>query len=141
MDEEIKTGEIIQTSAIKSRPVILTMLCLFSFVYLFLLTALFLAGLFNAGWITKVTNQYLASADFTKAQTTLIFGAGFLLHGLAFTGVLFIWNLRKKGYYLFTVVCLMIALLQTLLPDISVTTTAVYIIMIIIYGIFFTRYH
>jgi hypothetical protein len=140
MNEDIKQDEPVKAPGIKSRPVILTMLCLFSFVYLFLMTALFLAGLFNSGWITQVTNQYIASADFTKTQTIFIFGAGFLLHGLGFAGVLLIWNLRKTGYYLFTVVCLIVALLQTLLPDISVTTTAVYIIMIILYGIFFTRY-
>ncbi len=123
----------------KTRPVILSVLCLFSFVFLALFSLLFLAGLLNAGWITTVTNQYLASSDFTKTQTFFILGSGFLLHGIAFAGVLMIWKLRKTGYYMVTVCFLILALIQTLFPEISVTVTALYIVIIILFGLFFSR--
>jgi hypothetical protein len=137
MDEEIKPIEQGQPGPVKSRPVFLTALCLFSFVYFGLLTLLLFLGLFNSGWITGVMNQYLETAGYTKMQTIIVFGAGFLLHGLGFTGILLIWNLRKTGYYLLGLSCLVIAAYQLLNPMTAITSTAAYIIFILLFGIFF----
>jgi hypothetical protein len=126
---------------VRTRPLVLTLLCLISFVYFGLLSLLFMAGLFNSAWITSVTNQYLSPADLTKVQTLFFFGAGFILHGFGFTGVLLIWNLRRKGYYFLGISCLLIATYQLLNPLTAISSTATYIILLLLFGLFFKRFH
>ena len=141
MDEEIRPAEIKEVVPQRPRPLILTLLCLFTLVYFALLTLLFLAGLFNTGRIAVVMNQYMPAEGFTKVQSLFVFLAGFTLHGLAFTGVVLIWNLRKTGYYLLGLSCLIIAAVQLLNPTAAITSTAVYIIILFLFGLFFRRMH
>jgi hypothetical protein len=139
MDTEAESPETSKAFLPRPRPVILTTFCIFSFVFFGLLCLFFLAGLFNTGWITKVINQYVATGEWTIAQIMLICGGGFLLHGLAFTGVILIWNLRKKGYYFLGISCLIIAIYQLVNPSMAITSTAIYIMIIIFFGLFFRR--
>ena len=137
MDEDVNPHEDTNIAQVRKRPLLLTILCLASFVYLCLLSLLFLAGLYNAGWITRVMNQYFATAHYTNVQTLLFFGAGFSLHGLAITGVWLIWNLRKAGYYFLAFSCLILAFVQMLNWGATIVPTAVYISLILLFGLFF----
>ena len=141
MDEEINQDEAGTKTQVRPRPFILTIICLVSFVYFSLISLLFLIGLFNAGWITSVTNQYMVKGNYTKAQVLLVFGAGFLLHAFAFTGIMLIWNLRKAGYYFLGLSCLIIAAYQLLNPMVAITSTAIYVFIILIFGVFYNRMH
>lgn len=141
MDEDIELNGTIETGKVNPRPSVLTLLCLFFYVYFGLLTLLFFAGLINSGWITLVTNQYISTESCTKSQIWLLFGAGFLLHGLSFTGIVLMWNLRKAGYYFLGISCLAIATYQLINPLTAITSTAIYIIIIIFFGIFYKRMH
>ncbi len=141
MEEEIKPNEPEVIELTKPRPVLLTVLCLISFVFFSVFSLLFIAGLFYSGWIARVTMQYMPAGEFTKTQIQFFFCAGFLLHGLAFAGVLMIWNLRKAGYYLLGISCLIVAAYQLLLPFSAIASTAVYVIFLFLFGIFFRRLH
>jgi hypothetical protein len=141
MEEEVKPDEPKETLVKRTRPLFLTVLCLFSFVYFGLLSLLYLAGLFNSGWITSVTNQYLPTGNISNAQTLFIFMAGFSLHCLSFTGILLIWNLRKTGYYFLGLSCLVIAAFQLFNPLTAITSIAIYIILVFLFGIFYKRLH
>ncbi len=141
MEEKIKPVKIPKAGQAASRPVLLTVFCLFSFVFFSVMSLLFFMGAFWSGWVTRVTNQYTPSEIYTKNQILIIFLAGFLLHLLAFTGTILIWNLRKTGYYLFGLSCLIIASFQSFQPQIAVTTTAIYILLLLFFGIFFRRLH
>ena len=139
MNEEIKPVEAGIIPAFKPRPLLLTILCLASFAFFAILTLIFLAGLFNSGWIMRVTNLYLPAENYSRTQVILVFGSGFLLHALAFTGTLLIWNLRKAGYYFLAVSCLIIAAYQLLIPLTAITSTAIYVFWILVFGIFYNR--
>jgi hypothetical protein len=141
MDEEHKPNEADKTGRQHTRPVFLTALCLFSFVYFGLFTILFLLGLFYSGTVTKVITQYLPADVPASSGIRLIFAGGFLLHLLGFIGSVLLWKLRKSGYYLIAGICLAVATFQTFRPDISVASTAVYILLVIFFGIFFRRLH
>jgi hypothetical protein len=143
MNEEIKPVEVEtgKTKQEKTRPALLSMLCMGSFVYFFLMSLLLFAGLFYSGWITRVTNQYISPENYTKAHTLLIFGAGFFLHGLAFAGIILIWNLRRAGYYFLGLSCLIISTYQLINPSAAISSTAIYIILILLFGIFYNRMH
>ena len=137
MDEDVNPNEDINIAQVRNRPLLLTILCLASFVYFCLLSLLFLAGLFNASWITRVMNQYFATAHYTNVQTLLFFGAGFSLHVLAITGIWLIWNLRKTGYYFLALSCLIIAIYQLTNPGAAIASTAAYISLILLFGVFY----
>lgn len=139
MKVEIQPTHIKITGKDKTRPVFLSVLCIFSIVYFSLLTILFLVGIFYSGTITKVIDQYAPEEIFTKMQIRMVFTGGFLLHILGLSGTVMLWNLRKTGYYLLSLSCLITALFQIFRPDIAVTSTVVYILMILLFGIFFKR--
>lgn len=121
----------------KTRPVLLSVLCVFSFVYFGVVSLLFLAGLLNSGLITEVTRQYLTAGDNTRVQTLFIFGAGFLLHSLSLAGIYMIWNLRRTGYFLLGFSCLLISVFNLFNPLTAIASTAVYIALVILFGIFY----
>jgi hypothetical protein len=141
MIEETGQAEVAPTAVIKPRPLLLSLLCVCCFVYFFVLTILFILGIFNTGWITHVMNQYLSTDGQTNLQTGLILGSGFVLHGVAFAGIWLIWKLRKTGYYFLGVSCLIICAIQLLLPSTAITSTAVYIVITFLFGLFYNRLH
>jgi hypothetical protein len=140
MEEELKTNEADKTDRKHSRPVFLTALCLFSFVYFGVFTILFLLGLFYSGTITTVIAKYLPAEAHSSSVVHWIFAGGFLSHLLGFIGSVLLWKLRKSGYFLIAGICLIVAVFQTFRPDISVASTAVYILLLLLFGVFFKRY-
>ena len=141
MNEEAGNVKTIETGLVKPRPVFLSMLCLFAFVYFALLTILFFTCIFYSGTITRVKNLYISDDVYTGKQFLFFFSAGFLLHGFAFAGSILIWYRRKIGYYFLALSCLIIATCQFFQPHIAIGTTGVYIVMIILFGLFFNRLH
>ena len=137
MTEENNPNEPGKVAMVKPRPILLTLLCLISFVYFAVLILICFAGLFYSGWITTVTNQYISTENYSKTQILLLFGAGCLLHGLAFTGILLMWIRRKTGYYYLGFACLAIATYQLFNPFTAVTSTAIYILLLFLFGIFY----
>lgn len=123
----------------RSRPVILSIFCLFGFVYFALLALLFILATFYSGWITEVTNNYVPAEAATKAQIFLLFFSGALLHLVAFAGLILLWKMRRTGYYLLGVPCLAVACYHLFQPGLSISTTLIYILFIIIFGFFFRR--
>ena len=139
MNEDAVSVKTTETGLVKPRPVFLSMLCLFAFVYFALLTILFFTCLFYSGTITRVKNLYISDDIFSGKQLLFFFIAGFLLHGIAFAGSVLIWYRRKIGYYFLALSCLILATSQFFQPHIAIGTTGVYVVMIILFGLFFKR--
>jgi len=123
----------------KKRPVFLTILCLFSFVYFFLWSALFLLATVYSGSVTEVVNRYAPEGAFSRTHILLIFLSGFIFHAMAFTGAILIWRLRRLGYFLLGAACLIIGSYQLSQPQISLNSMSVYIVLIILFGLFYRR--
>ena len=139
MNEEISPVKVPQPGRMISRPVLLSLLCLFSFIFFGILSILFIVTVFFSGWITEVMNHYIPDITITKSRISLVLIAGALLHSAGFAGAVMIWKLKKKGYYLLGGSCLIVAASQTFLPQISAVTTAVYILLVLFFGLFFRR--
>jgi hypothetical protein len=123
------------------RPVFLTLISLFSFVFFGLISLFFLLALFYSGWISEVRNKYLPEGTESKQLIILLTAAGFLLHLIAFTGSIMIWFRKKSGYALFSISTLIIALYQLFTDRVSIFTLAIYISFIILFGIYYRRFH
>lgn len=125
----------------ETRPVLLTIFCLSTFVFFVTLSVLFFIGIIYSDLITGVTDQYIPENKYSTSQFRVLFIAGFLLHALAFAGVILIWRLKKAGYYLLGVSCLVIASFQLFQPGFTVASTSVYIFILICFGMFYKWFH
>lgn len=126
---------------LRPRPVLLTVLSLFAFVYFGVFTLLFLAGFFMSDTLTEITNQYAGDEEITRSGILALCTVALVLHALALTGVILMWRMKRKGYYLTALASLAIAALQFLLPGLSVASTAVYISLIFLFGFFIRKFH
>jgi hypothetical protein len=123
------------------RPIFLTVLCLFSFVFYGMISTFLLLAFFFSGWISEVRNSYLPDRTESKGTIILIIIMGLLLHLVSFFGSIKMWYRRKSGYLMLSISTLIIALYQLFSDRISVFTTAVYIILIVLFGIYYRRFH
>ena len=123
------------------RSVLLSALCIFSFVFYGLISLIFLFALFYSGWISEVRNKYLPEGQQSKEMIILITTCGFLLHLISLTGSIKMWYRRKSGYLMLSISTLIITLFQLFSDRISILTTAVYITLIILFGIYYRRFH
>jgi hypothetical protein len=121
------------------RPFILTLICLFSFVFFGLLTFVFLFAIFYSGTITDMVLRYAPENSPVAISVFFYITGGFLLHGIALTGNILIWRMKKLGYLLFGISSLIIAAYQLMATQISPFTTAFYICLIIAFGLFYKR--
>ena len=124
---------------ISKRPLWLSALCILSWIYYGLLAALFILVLFYTGWVTELVVQYVPDKSWVSGEVILVFLGGCLLHLIAFTGVIYMWNLHRVGYYIFTIPTLLIAAFHLFRPDISWISTAMYILLVALFGIFLRR--
>ena len=125
--------------SLPERPFLLTVLSLFSFVFFGFISILFLFALLNSGWIPEVVNKYTPENGESRTKMILFALCGFILHASSFTGSVMIWMMKRKGYIIFTVSGLIITAYQLFQTKISFLTTAVYIVLIIFFGIFYKK--
>ncbi|GEM_PF-492955 len=121
------------------RPLLLSVLCLFAWIYYGIMALLCLLALFYSGWITEVINQYIPDRTWSATQVTLLFLGLFLLHATAFSGIILLWNIRQIGYYLFSVPTILITVFHLFRPEIPWFSTAVYALLIILFGFFYKK--
>jgi hypothetical protein len=137
--EEIGTQPQTSGENLAQRSLLLTLLCLFSFVFLGLITALFLLALLYSGSITDMVFRYAPEYSFKNSAVILYILGGLLLHALSLNGTILIWKLKRLGYLLFGTSSLIISIYQLFATKISPLTTAFYIALIIAFGIFFKK--
>jgi hypothetical protein len=137
--EEVKTTTPEPRTESAKRPFLLTLLCLFSFVFFGLITLLFLIALLYTGTITDMVLRY--APDHSPARTTAVFYilGGFLLHAISLTGIILLWKMKKLGYMIFGISSLIIAAYQVFASHISPLTTGFYIGLIIAFGLFLRK--
>ena len=120
---------------------LLRTLCIFSFVFFGIIALLCLVGLFQSGWIAEVIGNYLPQKSYSHEKIILITTIGFILHAAAFFGLTKMWSGRKKGYIIFSIATLLITLIFLFSNKVSVLTTGVYISLVLVFGLFYRRFH
>lgn len=137
--EEISTTPGNTKEEAAKRPFLLTVLCLFSFVFFGLIAVLFLFALLYSGSIADIVLRY--APENSPARITVLFYilGGFLLHALSMAGNILIWRMRRLGYILFGISSLIIAGYQLFATQISPLTTAFYIGLILAFGFFLKK--
>lgn len=137
--EEINTTTGNTREEISKRPFLLTVLCLFSFVFFGLISVFFLFALLYSGSITNIVLRYAPENSPSRITVLFYILGGFLLHGLSLAGNILIWKMRRLGYILFGISSLTIAGYQLLATQISPLTTAFYVGLILAFGFFLKK--
>ena len=138
MDELSKTPQNTQEERAK-RPFLMTVLCLFSFVFFGLISVLFLIALLYSGSITDMVLRYAPVNSPARITVHFYILGGFLLHALSLAGTILIWKMRRLGYLLFGISSLIISAYQLFATQISPLTTAFYIGLILAFGFFLKK--
>ena len=136
-DTDQKNTDIIEVKT--ARPLLLGIFCIFSFVFFGTLSLLFLLSVFYSGWISDVIDQYTHDS-YSKTQVLLITLGGFVLHATTFTGAVQMWNLKKSGYWLFSISILITSGYQLFRHTIPISYTLLYISLVILFGLFYGKY-
>ena len=123
------------------RPFVLTMLCLFSFVFFGLIAVIYLVALFFSGSLYDMTLRYAPENSPGRFSILLYIIGGFILHASGVAGTLFIWKMRKLGYLLFGTSALLVSAYQLFATQISPLTTFFYIVQILAFGFFVKKLH
>jgi hypothetical protein len=138
--ENIEPDKPDQTETIAyQRSIFMTLLSLIAFIFFGILSVLFLAGAISSDWISRVTNQYVPEKQYYTTELRMVFLAGFVLHFCSLIGSIVIWRLKKQGYYLLGICCLIIAVYQLLNPYFTAIPAIVYILFLIGFGFFYRR--
>jgi hypothetical protein len=137
--EEIRTTPGNTQEKTAKRSFLLTVLCLFSFVFFGLITVLFLFALLYSGSITDMVLRYAPENSPSRVTVLFYILGGFLLHGLSLAGIIMIWRMRRLGYILFGASAMMIAAYQLYATQISPLTTAFYIALIFSFGFYLKK--
>jgi hypothetical protein len=141
MEETVEKNQDQPVIIKPARPFLLSLVALFSFVFHGFISLLFLFATFYSGWIFDIVIKYMPQSPISRATLTLYILAGFFLHACSFTGTFMIWKMKRAGYILFSVAGLIIASYQLFQTRISFLTTGVYILLIIIFGLFYKKLH
>ena len=121
------------------RPFFLSILCVATFVYSAFFTLLFLLGLIYNNRLTAILNDFLQEKSFSRMSILLLSFSGVLLFSLSFLGTYFIWKLKRRGLYIYTVSTVIIIIGPYFIGLISHINTIIFLLLIIFFGLFFRR--
>lgn len=121
------------------RPLLLSVVCIFSFVFYGLLAVLFGLALINSGLIRTAILEYTPDR-YSSAGIVAFMAGGLVLHLAAFTGLIGVWRMRKWGLVVSGGAALLIASLSLVIPDGALWPVVVNILLLLLTGVFVRKY-
>ena len=139
MSDEQKQ-EVVSTSKMnekKNRPLGLSLLLIFSFVYNGLLAIVMIIGLFNPDIVQSILQQYYKQIYISGTTTILLTLLGALVFGVSFFGLILLWKYKRSGFYYYAMAqAVMLLALIIFLKSYDYTNIAIVIVILIIFGLY-----
>lgn len=85
----------------KGRPLLLSALCIFSFVYNSFILIILIFALFIPEFVTESFTRYTVNYNFTVTETVMLLILGILIVGSILTGVYLFWKGRIIAVYFY----------------------------------------
>lgn len=123
-----------------NRPLLVSIACIFSFVYFGFLLLTFIVSLFFPGFVLQVIQQYYPDSDISGGIIYLSTILGILLFGTAFYGVLNIWFLRKRGFFLYLSSKITIIALLAITGYFNYINAIITLFILLIYWSYYKKY-
>ena len=121
-------------------PLFLRILIIFTTIVYGMLGLFFLIALFYEKSIREIISHYEDAGNF-PVPSFIIFLSGFMLHGIAIWGLIRIWRLHIKGFYLFIIPTILLALYQLIRPEFSMILLFFYLGTAILFAFFIRKMH
>jgi hypothetical protein len=121
----------------KNRPLGLSLLLIFSFVYNGLLMIVMVAGLIFPGIVQNILQQYYKQIYISGTAAILFTLAGLIVFGISFLGLILLWRYKRRGftYYALAQVILLFALV-VILRSYDYTNIAIALAVLVIFGLY-----
>ncbi len=137
MSEQKTGGEKPETEKLKRRPLGLSVLLLFSFVYNGLLLLAMIAGLFSVSIVQSTLQQYYKQIYISHFSALMFAVTGTFIFGVSFWGLILLWRLKRKGFYLYaSAQAVMLASLLFIFRSFDFVNIAIAALVIIIIGLY-----
>jgi FtsH-binding integral membrane protein len=121
----------------KRRPLGLSVLLLFSFVYNGLLLLAMIAALFSVNIVQSILQQYYKHIYISHTSALMFAVTGTLIFGVSFWGLILLWKLKRKGFYFYaSAQAVMLASLVFIFKSFDVVNIAIAALVIIIIGLY-----
>ncbi len=135
MDKETSSKQVQKIDG-GDRPLGLSILLIFSFVFNGFVTLLLLAGLLYSRILKNVIEQYYQEFSLTDFSAIVILVVASLLFASAFFGSLKMWKMRKTGFYIYAGSYVVILATMILLGSYDFLNMAIAVVLIIIFGLY-----
>lgn len=121
----------------KRRPLGLSLLLIFSFVYNGLLMLVMIAGLIFSDIVQSILQQYYKQIYISGITAILFTVAGTIVFGLSFFGLILLWRYKRRGftYYALAQAILLFALV-VILRSYDYTNIAIALAVLVIFGLY-----
>ena len=118
------------------RPLGLSLLLIFSFVYNGLLLVVMILGLFYPDIVQNILQQYYKSVYISTTTSFILTLAGTLVFGISFYGLLLLWMMKRKGFFYYTSAQVaMIITLVFILKSFDYVNIAIALLVIVIFAL------
>jgi len=132
---ENNTGSV--TDDNRSRPLGLSLLLIFSFVYNGILALIMLLGLFYPQVIQNILQQYFKQSYISGTTAVMFTIAGVLIFGISFTGLILLWMYKRKGFYFYaSAQGIMLIILVFVFHSYDYINIAIALIVLAIFGLY-----
>lgn len=121
------------------RPFFLSILCIAIFVYAGFLAALFLFALLFNIWVTITLEGFFPEKNLITNNVILISIIGLILNIVSIFGAIFLWKLRRKGFYIYLFSNLIFILLPFFIGYGNIYSSTILVIMLLLITIFYRK--
>lgn len=122
-----------------SRPFFLSILCIAIFIYAGFLAFLFLLAIIFNQWVTNTMVDFFPEKILTNAHVIIISILGFVLNCVSVIGALYLWKLRKKGFYLYLISNLVFILFPFLIGYGNLYSAVILVLIILLIALFLKK--
>lgn len=137
MSELKSGGQKPEPEKFKRRSLGLSVLLLFSFVYNGLLLLAMIAALFSVNIVQSILQQYYKHIYISHFSALLFAVCGTFIFGASFWGLILLWKLKRKGFYLYaSAQAVMLASLLFIFRSFDFVNIAIAALVIIIIGLY-----
>lgn len=121
----------------KNRPLGLSLLLIFSFVYNGLLTIVMILGLIFPDIVQNILQQYYKQIYISGTSAILFALAGTIVFGISFFGLILLWRYKRRGYtYYVLAQTIMLFTLVVILRSYDYTNIAIAVVVLVIFGLY-----
>ncbi len=136
-ENKAEETNIIELDDKNRRPLGLSLLLIFSFVFNGLLTLVMIAGLFYPDIVQSILQEYYKQvyiSGFVAILTTL---SGAVVFGVSFFGSILLWQFKRRGFFYYaSAQAVMLIALVLILKSFDYINIGIALVVIIIFGMY-----